>query len=128
MKILGIDYGRKRIGLAVVDTSVGVVLPFGIIENQESRIKNQELIVLIQDEKPGQIVVGLPLGLDGKENENTGMVRLFAEDLKKETDVSITFVDERFTTREAQRMGGDVSADEKAAMLILRSYVESLKS
>ena len=122
---MAMDYGKKRIGLALVDTEVGVVLPYGKLETRNWKLGMSDVV---KEQGIAEIVVGLPLGLDGKENENTGRVRLFAEDLKKETDVPIAFVDERFTTREAERMGGDVSADEKAAMLILRSYVERLKS
>ena len=129
MNILGIDYGAKRIGLAWVDTALGVVLPFGVIGNQKSEIRNQKLIDLILKQKIESIVIGLPLGLDGKENENTKRVRAFAAELKSHIDdkIEIEFMDERFTTHEAARAGGGVSVDERAAMLILETYVEKMK-
>ncbi|MFH1286600.1 MAG: Holliday junction resolvase RuvX [Candidatus Magasanikbacteria bacterium] len=122
MNILGIDFGKKRIGLAWVQLGLDVVLPFGAVNN-EQRTTNK-LATLVRDEKIDKIIVGLPIGLDGKENENTERVRKFVEDLKHEIDIPIEFEDERFTTAEANRMGGDASADEKAAMLILQGYLE----
>lgn len=127
MNILTIDYGKKRIGLAWVDTEVGVVLPFGQILNPKSEIRNPELITLIQREKVDKIVVGLPFGLDGTENENTQKVREFCDMLKSEVRVPIATVDERFSSAEADRMGGGVSRDEKAAMIILQAYLDAQK-
>ena len=121
MNILAIDYGKKRIGLAWIDTAIGVVLPFGIVEKEK-------LPQVILDEKIQKVIVGLPIGLDGDENENTGTVRAFVDDLKKLVTIPIEFVDERFTSAEADRMEGDASRDEKAAMLILQTYLDKRAS
>lgn len=126
MNILSIDYGKKRIGLAWVNTDLGVVLPYGQLLNPNSELLTQGLIKLIQEEKVEKVIIGLPIGLDGKENANTVAVRKFSEALTKAIDLPIEFVDERFTSAEADRMGGDVSRDEKAAMLILQAYVDRL--
>lgn len=129
MNILGIDYGTKRIGLAWMQTGIDVVLPFGRIQNLEPclpagrfGILNTQLIDVIKKEKVDRVVVGLPLGLDGKENENTARVRKFGDALARETGIAVEYHDERFTTREAAREEGGVSPDEAAAMLILESY------
>ncbi|MFA4831528.1 MAG: Holliday junction resolvase RuvX [Patescibacteria group bacterium] len=135
MNILGIDYGRKNIGLAWVETGLGVVLPFGQFLISDFRISRSErdpvlagqISDLIAKEKIDKIVVGLPIGLDGKENENTKIVQAFVKELKKRIDLPIEFVDERFTSRQADAMGGTVSRDEKAAMVILQSYLEQSK-
>jgi putative Holliday junction resolvase len=124
MNILGIDYGRKNIGLAWVDTELGVVLPMGKVECGKWKA---DLVNLIKQEKADKLVVGLPIGLDGKENENTENVKRFVEELKKEISISVEFVDERFSSRQADAMGGTVSRDEKAAMVILQSYLEQSK-
>ena len=124
MNLLAVDYGKKNIGLAWTDTAIGVVLPFGVIANKESIIKNQELIELIKKERVEKIILGLPLGLDGEENENTKKVRTFGDELKKETGLSVEFIDERFTSRLADAMGGGATRDEKAAMGILQSYLD----
>ena len=116
MNILGIDFGTKNIGLAWVDTAVGVVLPFGIVSSQE-------LSGLVREEKVDRVVIGLPLGLDGKENANTTRVRKFGEGLKQETGVPVEFYDERFSSQAADAMGEGVSRDEKSAMVILQDYL-----
>ena len=123
MNILAIDYGKKRIGLAWCDTAVGVVLPYGVIEIQDSRLKIKELSDLIKKERIQKVIIGLPIGLDGVEKENTKSVREFAEVLQATETVSIELIDERFTSAEADRMGGVASRDEKAAMLILQAYL-----
>ena len=120
MNILAIDYGKKRIGLAWVNTALGVVLPYGILGENE-------LPDFITAEKIDKVIVGWPIGLDGKENKNTDAVKTFAEKLKKDIKISIEFMDERFTSAEADRMGGEASRDEKAAMLILQSYIDKQK-
>lgn len=121
MNILGIDYGKKNIGLAWVDTDLGVILPYG---NFEWKVESRKLKELFEKEKVNKIVVGLPLGLDGQENKNTKAVREFVEELKKEVSIPVELVDERFTSKQADRMGDEgVSRDERAAMLILESYL-----
>jgi putative Holliday junction resolvase len=118
MNILAIDYGKKRIGLAWCQKELGVVLPYGVIEGKE------ELVELIKTEKIDKLIVGLPLGLDGKENENTKRVREFASEIEKTAMVSVEFVDERFSSHQADRMGGEASRDEKAAMILLEAWLE----
>jgi RNase H-fold protein (predicted Holliday junction resolvase) len=65
------------------------------------------------------------MGLDGKENKNTERIRKFVEELKLEVDIPIEFFDERFSSQQADAMGGGVSRDEKAAMVVLQSYLGS---
>lgn len=124
MNILGIDYGEKRIGLAWCQEGLDLVLPFGVIQKEKGDIGKEALKTLIEKERIDTIIFGLPIGLDGTENENTKKIRAFADELKKETSVPIAFVDERFTSQQADRMGGDASRDEKAAMVILQSYLD----
>ncbi|MBT3538901.1 Holliday junction resolvase RuvX [Candidatus Parcubacteria bacterium] len=122
MNILAIDYGKKRIGLAWMQTGLDIVLPFGTVNSLE------ETIELIKKEKIDKVIFGLPFDLKSiEENDNTKRIRKFAEKVKKETEVEIDFADERFTTAEAREMGGDASLDEKAAMLILQTYLEENK-
>lgn len=127
MNILGIDYGQKRIGLAWMQVGLDVILPFGVVQKTSDEIVPDELFELIKNERIEKVVVGIPLGLEGEENANTKRVRAFADELKKQIDIPIEFVDERFTTHEANRMGGEASVDEKAAMLILEAYKENSK-
>lgn len=127
MNILAIDYGQKRIGLAWVDIDLKVVVPFGVIETRlpsgKPREWMKELINLIQRENIGKLVIGLPLGLDGKENANTEKIRQVAATLQEQIDIPIEFFDERFSSHQADRTEGGVSRDEKAAMVILESFL-----
>ncbi len=121
--ILAVDYGKKRMGLAWLQPGIDVVLPYGLIEGNTDAARLKELAQLIKEESLTDIVFGLPLGEDGKENENTERVRAFAADVKKSAKVNIEFVDERHSSRAADQMEGDASRDEKAAMVILNSYI-----
>ena len=119
MNILGVDYGKKRIGLAWMQTGLDIILPYGLVDSLD------QLVKLIKKEKIDKVIFGLPLGLENmEENENTKRIRKFAEELKKQTEVEVDFADERLTTAEAMEMGGEVSLDEKAAMLILQTYLD----
>jgi len=120
MNLLAIDYGTKNIGLAWVSTGLGVVLPYGIIKDKNLA----ELAKLIKKENIDKVIVGLPFGLEKKENENTKKIRKFTSDLKDLIDIPIDFEDERFSSQAADRMGeGGVSRDEKSAMVILQGYL-----
>ncbi|MBI5222490.1 MAG: Holliday junction resolvase RuvX [Candidatus Magasanikbacteria bacterium] len=123
MNVLAIDYGKKKIGLAFAQTGLDLVLPAGQISGHDNRVKREKIVEIIKEKKVDKLVVGLPLGLNGEENDNTRAVKEFVEKLKKLYDIAVEFVDERFTSRQADRMGKGVSRDEKAAMIILQSYV-----
>ncbi len=109
-------------GLAWVNTDLGVILPYGVIEN-----KAKKLAEFVREENIERVVIGLPIGLDNQENENSKRARDFAEKLKDLISVPIEFIDERFTSRQADQMGGEATRDEKAAMLVLENYLQTKK-
>lgn len=125
MNILAIDFGTKNIGLAWCDTGIGVVLPFGVL--QVTSYKLQNLSELIIKEHIDKVVIGLPLGLDGKEYPATARARAFGEELRNKVSASVEYYDERFSSQAADRMGGGVSRDERSAMVILQSYLDKMK-
>lgn len=128
MNILALDFGTKNIGLAWADTGIGTALPFGVINNTDLEKRNRELDKLVERERIDRIVIGLPLGMDGKENENTERVRRFAKDLESFLPVPVYFFDERLSSYEADRSPDTgVSRDEKSAVVILNAYLETLK-
>lgn len=128
MHILAIDFGTKRIGLAWSDTALGVVLPFGLVEVKGEREKVKELSELVLSDRVDKIVVGFPIGLNGKENANTERVKKFVFELQKHTAVPVDFFDERFSSQAGDALGSDgASRDEKAAMSILEGYLERRK-
>ena len=127
MNILSVDFGTKNIGLAWADTGIGAVLPYGLIKEEKFKTKLDQLADIIEVEKIDKVVIGLPMNLNGGENKNTERIRKFAEDLKGKISVPIEFMNEMFTSQQADRMGGDASRDEKSAMVILEDYLQKLK-
>jgi len=125
MNILAIDFGTKNIGLAWCDTGIGVVLPFGVIKNEDKAKAKKDLLKFIETERVEKLVVGLPLSLDGTENKNTERIRAFVESL--DLKIKSEFFDERFSSRQADRSEGGASRDEKSAMVILEGYLAKLK-
>lgn len=121
MNILAIDYGQKNIGLAWCNTGIGAVLPFGIAKDM------LEVVEVIKNENIDQLVVGLPLGIDSKENSNTYRVREKVEEIKNIINIPIDFFDERFSSQAADRLDAGVSRDEKSAMIILEDWLASRK-
>ncbi len=126
MKFLAIDYGTKNIGLARASSDLDLVLPFGVIKNDNEQVL-AELVKIIQTEKIDIIVVGLPTGLDGSENNNTIKIRNFTAELQKQISVPIVFITEIFSSQAADRMGEGASRDEKSAMVILDNYLQKQK-
>lgn len=124
MNILGIDYGSKQIGLARASSDLRIVLPFGVIKNSNQRVALDKIKEVTISENIDKIVIGLPLGLDGTENNNTKRIRMFAGEIRNECGVEIEFISEIFSSHAADRMAGGVSRDEKAAMVILQSYLD----
>mgnify|MGYP001574443084 FL=1 len=127
MNILGVDFGTKNVGLAWVDVGIGVVLPYGIIKDEKNKTKPQQLADLVEVEKIDKIVIGLPVSLKGgQENKNTARIRAFAEEIKGLVDVPVEFMNEMFSSQQADRMGGGASRDEKSAMVILEDYLNTI--
>lgn len=127
MHILALDYGSKRIGLAWSDTTLGVVLPYGVIEKDSAKDKLAEVVALIRAERIDKIIVGFPLSLTGKENQNTQRIKEFVFKVQQSVDVPVEYYDERFSSQAADARGGGISRDEASAMIILEGYLERSK-
>lgn len=129
MNILAIDFGTKKIGLAWTQSDIGVVLPYGLIYEKPNSSRLDQLVNLITEEKIDELVVGLPINVDleKQENMNTKRVRDFIKQLNCRIDIPVTFIDERFSSAEADEMGGEATRDEKSAMVILQSYFKDQK-
>jgi len=126
MNILGIDYGKNKIGLAWLQTGLDIILPFGLVQEKTRQLQLEKLAKIIKEEGIDKIVFGLPLTLeDMSENKNTERIKNFANDLYKLTKKEFQFADERLTTSEARSMEGDATLDEKSAMLILKTYLDT---
>ena len=123
MRYLGIDYGDKRVGIAVSDPQGKIAFPKATLFNNSRLVEN--LKNLIGEEKISKVVVGLPLAADGSETEQGKKTRIFVENLKKVINISIYFENEMLTTRLVEGAGVKKErADESSAALILQSYLD----
>lgn len=129
MKVLAIDYGIKRVGLALGDSDINLALPFGVLSemNIDDLIKRLKEIII--EEEIELIVVGEPISLTGKVSDQTKTTREFADKLKKELVIPIKLFDERLTSRraDAATLGAAIptrNRDELAAMFLLQDYLD----
>jgi putative Holliday junction resolvase len=130
MRVLGIDYGRVRLGLAMSDEDGILATPLPHLRRTRSADADvRRLVSLATRNNVGRIVVGLPLQMDGAEGAMAEEARGFAERIEREAGIPVTLVDERLTSAEAERVliEGDVSRkrrkglrDSLAAVLILQ--------
>lgn len=124
MDILGVDYGEKYVGLAVGKADFGVATPYKTIETEADEDKLKLLEEIVEQEQIKKIVFGLPLAENREETEMSQQVRKFAKKLQRKVGVDVNFVNEFFTSQEAKQLtGGLANNHEKAAMLILESYL-----
>lgn len=126
MKILGIDYGSKRIGLAVSDESLTLARELGVFSPKDFFIT---LPKVIADNDISLIVVGLPLNMSGGDSETTKTAREFASKVKELSGKEIILVDERLSSSMASNLpGGNKDIDSLAAQIILQNYLDSQKN
>lgn len=136
-KIVGIDFGLKRIGLAISDERKSFALPLEPVSgHKDPSISSQTIKKVLEEKGPiEQIVVGLPLHLSGKESELSELARLFATTLEKTTEIPVVLFDERLTSRLADNMLKEkglnrkkrkTQVDSLSATLILQGFLDRL--
>ena len=126
MKVLALDYGRARTGVAVSDPTGTLARPLGVVENARSGPGLARVAELVRAEQPDRVVVGLPLTLRGTRGQQALETQRFVEALEAAVDVPVESFDERFTTRLAGRTrdGAASATDARAAAHLLASYLE----
>ena len=123
MKVIALDFGAARTGVAVSDPTGVVARPLCVVERAASEAGIAELVRLVQEQEAGQVVVGHPLTLRGERGEQARVTERFAETLRAALDVPVVLFDERFTTDLAQQTPSATSEDARAAAHLLSGYL-----
>ena len=136
MRILGIDHGDRRIGLAVSDVLQITAQALGLYQVTSEKADKEYFTQLVTDYDIEKIVLGLPLRMDGTSGSRVDKTKAFAKWLEGFLDTPIIFWDERLTTKQAmgmliqQNVKGKAKKnikDQLSAVIILSSYMESLR-
>jgi putative Holliday junction resolvase len=143
-KILAVDYGRARIGLAIADSLHGIAMPLATLQRINRNEDMRRLRELVRDNAVKVILVGLPLRLDGTRGDMAEETQRFAQRMRKQIGVHVEMADERLTSWEAERLleeefgrkskqidgaprkrnASKFTVDSVAATIILREYLE----
>jgi putative Holliday junction resolvase len=125
VKVLALDYGSARTGVAVSDPSGTLARPVGVVERVWTERGMERLLGLIGAERPELIVVGLPLTLRGSRGGQARETERFVRALRDAVDVPVETFDERFTTSLAAAGGGSATPeDARAAAHLLAGWLE----
>jgi putative holliday junction resolvase len=126
VRVLALDHGQVRTGVAVSDETGTLATPLTVIDRVETAQGQQALLALIAEQRPQRIVVGLPISLDGREHAQAGRARAFAGRLAKAVDIPVDLYDERYTSALADRRGGRSARDARAAATLLEDYLRTI--
>ena len=102
-RILALDYGEKRVGLAISDIMKIIAKPFKTLSNTSDKSIINELKIIIVEKSIEKIVVGLPTTMNNQESKQTKIVNQFIDQLKTAVDIPVISYDERLTSIEAKR-------------------------
>jgi putative Holliday junction resolvase len=123
MKVMALDFGSARTGVAVSDPTGLIARPLCVVGHAASENGLDELARLVQDENAEQVVVGHPLTMRGQRGEQARATEQFAAALRERLDVPVVLFDERFTTDLAQQTPSAAAEDARAAAHLLSSYL-----
>ena len=133
--VLAFDFGERRIGIAVGEHLIQSANPLVTIDNESNEVRFNTITALVKEWQPKLLVVGLPLSLDGSENEVTQLCKKFARRLNGRFNLPVVLIDERYSSAEASQLlnqtgikgrAQKVMLDQVAAQTILRSYFDAL--
>jgi putative Holliday junction resolvase len=136
-RILGIDYGQRRVGLALSDPTEMIASPLPTLKRRKGKRPPVAPVARLVDEHDvAEIVVGLPLTLEGEDNDWSREVRAFGEALAERTGRPVAFQDERMTSVRAERAVRSIGlgkekreekerVDAASAVLILQAYLDA---
>ncbi|MGI9188096.1 MAG: Holliday junction resolvase RuvX [Gaiellales bacterium] len=124
MKVVALDYGSARTGVAVCDPSGTLARPLETIERIGGKEGTARLLQVIAEQEAELLLVGLPLLPDGTRGDQANATMAFVGRLRPQTDVRIAFEDERFTSAVAQTKGGEAGLDARAAAELLQGWLD----
>ena len=111
MQIVAFDFGTKKIGIAVGQTQTMTSSPLDIVFSKNNKINWDGIMTILEEWKPGLILVGKPLNMDGTDSDIMEKVDIFYKKLEKLTKVKCEYVDERLTSFEARQHLGELKTD-----------------
>jgi putative Holliday junction resolvase len=123
VKILALDFGAARTGVAVSDPTGTIAQPLDVIERAASRDGLARVAEVVREHDVERVVVGLPLTLGGRRGSQAVDTEAFVRELRRALDVPVETYDERFTTTLAARGTGTAPEDARAAAHLLESYL-----
>lgn len=126
MKLVALDHGPARTGVAVSDPTGTIARPLGVVERVGSAAGFAALLAILAAEGPERIVVGLPRSLGGGEHGQARSARAFAARLSAAVEVPVELFDERYTTKLADQRGGVAGRDARAAATLLEDYLRTV--
>lgn len=133
-RLLGVDYGQKRVGLAVCDVDQNVASPLITIERTTAAEDAKTFRKIVAEENIVEIIVGLPIHTDGREGVKSHEARRYGDWLRESTGLPVRFWDERFTTVHAEsalwqsgltHSKRKARRDRVAAQMMLQSFLEA---
>jgi len=127
-RVMALDYGAARCGVALSDPSGTLATPLPVVERAGTRKGLARLAEVISSSGAERVVVGLPLTLAGDEGPQAAETREFAERLGRRVQVPIELYDERLTTVQAERAGGSADADSRAAAHLLEAFLDARRT
>ena len=125
MRVLALDHGAARCGVAVSDPTGTLATPLEPVERPDTRRGLSRVVAVVEETAAERVVVGLPLSLSGDDSDQTRAARAFAKRLAARITVPVDLYDERFTTRIAERTGGTAAEDSRAAAVLLEDYLST---
>ena len=123
MRVLALDFGSARTGVAVSDATGTLARPVGVVERAASEAGLDRLAALATEHEAELVVVGLPLTLRGERGEQVRVTEAFVETLRGRLAIPVETFDERFTTTLAQQSGGRAPEDAVAAAHLLQGWL-----
>jgi putative Holliday junction resolvase len=133
MKILAIDFGEKRIGFSIGDSSMKMAIPLTPLNRKNSQHDLEHIKKILEEYEVDKIILGYPLNMNGTPGPITRKVEAFNNFLRKNLNIDIEFIDERLTSFEAEELLKPIIRDHKkrkaiidsaAALVMLKNYLD----